>query len=79
MRSPGMERVMRPADRMASVNTMPLPPESRVRSRSKKAAAAGAVDHWAGLTVDRNRKAGKAPLGERRLSTEEPEGLGGAR
>ena len=41
IRSPGMARVMRPADRMASEKTMPLPPESRVRSRSKKAAAVG--------------------------------------
>ena len=72
--SPGMVRLMRPADRMASVNTMPLPPDSRVRSRSKNAAA-GAF-----MAADGSRrKAGKAPLGERRLSTGEPEGLGGAR
>ena len=34
-RSPGIDRPMSPAERMASEKTWPLPPESRVRSRSK--------------------------------------------
>ena len=72
IRSPGIDRPMSPADRIASAKTWPLPPESRVRSRSKNAADRPPREPWR-LTVTQN---GKAPLEERRLSTVEPKRLG---
>ena len=76
MRSPGSARVDQAADRMASEKTTMLPPDSRVRSRSKNAAARRPsilrIGHEA-VTVTEN---GKGAAGGACLSTEKPS-LGG--
>ena len=78
-RSPGIVRLTRPAERIASLNTSPLAPRSRVRSRSKNAApfiagtprSHGKIGRSHGRVVApaSHRKTGNAPMGDRGVST----------